>query len=266
MAAFDVMTFNVRGIHDDGINAWPNRAALNVRTIRQNRPDLIGIQEAQSGNLDTYARELTGYDCEPGPLSIRQTDRYHRLPIYWLAERFDCLANGNFYLSETPDEWSLSWGASLVRAVNWVKLRCKQTGFTFIHLNTHLDHEAKQVRLNSARLIVERLAVIREGHLPAIITGDFNALPTSKVYKAFMEAGYSDTFTEAGHSEGEGFNTFHGFKGKDYELSNVRIDWILLHDGDNLRFTVHTCDILRDAEPPVYPSDHYPVLARLGWR
>lgn len=265
MAAFSVMTFNVRGIHDDGINAWPNRAALNVRTIQQNRPDLMGIQEAQSGNLETYAAELTGYTCEPGPLSIRQTDRYHRLPIYWRAERFECLANGGFYQSETPDEWSRSWGASLVRAANWVKLRCKQTGQVFIHLNTHLDHEVELARCNSAKLLVERLSAVREGHLPVIITGDFNALPASETYQTFIEAGYRDTFTAAGHHEGEGTSTFHGFKGKDYELSNMRIDWILLRDGDHSRFTVRACAILRDAELPLYPSDHYPVLAQLEW-
>jgi hypothetical protein len=33
-----VMSFNVRGAsHRDGINAWPDRAEINVRTIRRTR-------------------------------------------------------------------------------------------------------------------------------------------------------------------------------------------------------------------------------------
>jgi hypothetical protein len=27
--------------------------------------------------------------------------------------------------------------------------------------------------------------------------------------------------------------------------------------------TVQCCEVIRDAEPPLYPSDHYPVLAEL---
>jgi endonuclease/exonuclease/phosphatase family metal-dependent hydrolase len=260
----NVMTFNVRGIHDDGANGWPQRAALNVKVIRRCRPDLIGVQEAQSGNLETYAAELPEYACEPGPLSIRQTERYHRVPIYWRAERFECLGSGSFYLSETPDEWSLSWGARLVRAVNWVRLRCRETGLTFIHLNTHLDHEIEQARVNSAQLIVGCLETIREDGLPVIVTGDFNAVPTSKAYQTFINSGYRDTFTEAGHTDAEGLNTFHGFKGEDFAFSNYRIDWILVGADGAGQLNTRSCDILRDAQPPLYPSDHYPVLATLG--
>lgn len=261
--SLSIMTFNVRGTRDDRFNTWPERSALNVRVIQQNRPDLMGLQEAQSGNLDTYAQELTDYACEPGPLSIRQTETYERLPIYWLAERFECRANGGFYLSETPDVWSLGWGANLVRAVNWVKLRCRQTGLEFIYLNTHLDHESERARVNSARLILNRLPVIREERLPVIITADFNTAPNSPVYQTFLAGGCRDTYTEAGHTDTADVNTFHDFQGESYAQEKMRMDWILFQDGADRRFTVKACDILLDAEPPVYPSDHYPVVARL---
>ena len=263
--AFRVMTFNVRGIHEDGVNAWPYRAELNIQTIKRYRPDLIGIQEAQSGNLDSYAAELTEYNCELGPISIRQSDLYHRIPIYWLAERFEYLGSGSFYLSETPHEWSLSWGARLVRAANWVKLRCMQTGQPFIHLNTHLDHEIETVRVNSAKLIIEQLVLARKDGLPAVITGDFNAVPTSKAHSTFITNGYHDTFTNAGHTDAEGINTFHGFKGGSFEFTNFRIDWILVSSGKTTRLKPYTCEVIRDARPPIYPSDHYPVLTELVW-
>lgn len=41
-----------------------------------------------------------------------------------------------------------------------------------------------------------------------------------------------------------------------------RCDWILTRDGA-CSFKVHSCEVLRDATPPIYPSDHYPVLAEL---
>ncbi len=64
-----VMTFNVRGsFHEgDGLNAWNNRAALNVETLKRQAPDLIGFQELQSGNLDTYEEKLPEYGRVLGP-------------------------------------------------------------------------------------------------------------------------------------------------------------------------------------------------------
>ncbi|MDQ4106965.1 MAG: hypothetical protein M3157_07325 [Actinomycetota bacterium] len=64
-----VMSFNVRGAsHEDGINVWGERAAMNVETIRRYGPDIIGFQEVQSENLEVYERELPGYARLPGPV------------------------------------------------------------------------------------------------------------------------------------------------------------------------------------------------------
>lgn len=51
-----VMTFNVRGAYhrQDGVNAWPNRRALNLTTIEKYNPDIVAFQEVQSGNFQTY--------------------------------------------------------------------------------------------------------------------------------------------------------------------------------------------------------------------
>jgi endonuclease/exonuclease/phosphatase family metal-dependent hydrolase len=53
-----VMSFNVRGSFHDARkkNAWRNRADLNVATIERYAPDVIGLQEAQRGNLSAYPR------------------------------------------------------------------------------------------------------------------------------------------------------------------------------------------------------------------
>ena len=50
------MSFNVRGSFRDRDtpNAWDARAALNVETIVRSSPTVIGFQELQSGNLQTY--------------------------------------------------------------------------------------------------------------------------------------------------------------------------------------------------------------------
>ena len=56
-----VMTFNIRGsFHEDGANAWEQRAPLNVEVIQRHAPNLVGFQEFDTGNLHTYQQALTG--------------------------------------------------------------------------------------------------------------------------------------------------------------------------------------------------------------
>jgi hypothetical protein len=40
------------------------------------------------------------------------------------------------------------------------------------------------------------------------------------------------------------------------------VDWIMLRAGQHPIQTT-SCTIVHDAEPPVYASDHYPVVAEL---
>lgn len=257
------MTFNVRGsFHEDGVNNWEGRRTLNMAVLARYTPDIIGFQEAQSGNLEDYTTVLAEYDTEPGPLSIRDTETYHRVPIYWRRDPFKRVDSGGFYLSETPDVWSKSWGSTLVRAVTWVRLRAVDADAEFIVLNTHFPHEQESelARTESARLIVERMREITAPDLPALVMADFNAVPSNEAYQVFTAAGYSDTYRAAGCLED--VNTFHGFMGDAFEMSGLRIDWIFTVPGLR-QITTRACMVITDHEHPVYPSDHYPVLAEL---
>lgn len=258
-----VMTFNVRGsFHPDGVNNWDQRRDLNIATILKHAPDVIGFQEAQSGNLDAYVAELAEYDVELGALSIRQTKDYHRVPIFWRADRFEKVDCGSFYLSDTPDTWSIGWGTIFARAVTWVKLRSLVTGIEFVVLNTHFPHlpDADTARTESARLVVRRLAEITANTCPAVVLADFNAVPTSDAYRVFMQHRYQDTYTANGSRAD--VNTFHGFRGRDFDEADLRIDWILTKNGAQ-SFTTLRCIVITDEAPPLYPSDHYPVQAEL---
>jgi len=57
------MTFNIRGCYNtDGPNAWEKRAELNIATIREAAPHLIGFQEVNRANLKAYRDTLPGYN------------------------------------------------------------------------------------------------------------------------------------------------------------------------------------------------------------
>jgi endonuclease/exonuclease/phosphatase family metal-dependent hydrolase len=58
-----VMTFNIRyGNAPDGENAWPHRRDLVAKVIADEKPDVIGVQEALRSQLDELAEALPEYD------------------------------------------------------------------------------------------------------------------------------------------------------------------------------------------------------------
>jgi len=264
------MTFNVRGsFHEgDGINAWNNRSAVNVETIKRYAPDVIGFQELQSGNLDTYEKELPEYVCVLGPEAGNKTPHEFNA-IFYDPTRLEVLDSGGFWLSTTPEIHSSSWRTRCIRSANWAHLRCLDTGLSFLHLNTHLDHVSKSARAEGSKLIFRKLEETQNGQgndLPVILTGDFNCAPGSLPHRNFTEDGFVDTYLAAGNDDVGGSYTFHAFRGSRYPSrrgsGSGRIDWILLRDQQQ-RIQTKSQLIVRDCdeESGIYPSDHYPILA-----
>jgi endonuclease/exonuclease/phosphatase family metal-dependent hydrolase len=268
------MSFNVRGSFRDRNkkDAWRNRAALNVATIERHAPDLIGLQESQRGNLKAYRKSLPRYAHVRGP-RYGNAIPHDSNAILYDPKRLELLDSGGFWISETPEKYSRSWEARVVRSANWVLFRVLETELSLLHLNTHLDHKSGLARREGSKLILEKAAEIadRRGDAPPIVvTGDFNSRPGSPTYRSFAEAGYVDTYLAAGNEDTEEANTFHAFEGARFrdahpERGPRRLDWILLKDPrDRLRTESHR--IVRDADERsgLYPSDHYPVLAELS--
>ena len=282
MTMLRVMTFNLRGAGypKDAPNLWQNRADLNLRTIRKYAPDLIGFQELQEGNLQTYNKELTEYDSFLGTPS-NEPHFYNYNSIYWNPERFELVNSGGMFLSETPDVWSKSWDSMFVRSANWVRLRSKEHGRELLHFNTHLDHVGVQARVHGSRLIIQKALQLSQGELPVILTGDFNCIPwlpeyglpqgldfEDTGYSEFKRNGFRDIFQETGHMDTSRSHTFHGFEGDAFSVLlsgfSQRIDWILVRDGNSSMMAVAS-EIVLDAEPPIYPSDHYPFIGDISW-
>jgi hypothetical protein len=113
MPTMRVMSFNIGcaiGTEDHGENAWVHRAPLNVTTILHHAPDLIGFQECDDGNLQSYHEHLSEYEYMLGPPADAPD-----LPVYnaiaWHPRRLELLDSGGFYLSKTPEKWSRDWDA-----------------------------------------------------------------------------------------------------------------------------------------------------------
>jgi endonuclease/exonuclease/phosphatase family metal-dependent hydrolase len=187
------------------------------------------------------------------------------MALYFRRDRFEKLAGGHFWLSETPDVvGSKSWDSSLPRMVTWVKLRDRQrpNGKPIAYFNTHFDHLGKTARLESARLVGRQIATLGKD-CAVILTGDFNTDEASPPYQALFDAqngvaatlvdSYRATHPERAAAEG----TFSGFQAT--QIEGARIDWI----GVSRDWQVIAADIDRATRDGRTPSDHFPVTAVL---
>ena len=260
MTELRIMTFNLRGsIFSDGKNIWENRAHLAVATISDSDPDLIGLQEAHPGNLETLEKDLGSYTQERGP-RYDNKEPFAFPAILWKAERLEKLESGGFWISKTPEVYSADWDTKFVRSACWVRFREIETGKAFLCLNTHLDVASEEARVEGSRLIVDKLQDLAGG-LPVVVLGDFNANFGTETYQTFINHGFKDVYLETGNEDGEDVYTIHRFTGEKQSWER-RIDWILTRDGEG-KVEAESCRIIRDASPPLYPSDHYPVEANI---
>ena len=94
----------------------------------------------------------------------------------------------DFWLSTITDRPNKVWDAVLPRICTWGKFRDKQTGFTFLFFNLHMDHIGVQARAESAKLILKKLKEFPE-KLPAILTGDFNVDQHNESYLLLDNSG-----------------------------------------------------------------------------
>ena len=81
-------------------------------------------------------------------------------PVFYRKDKYDLVDSGTFWLSETPELPSLGWNGGCNRLCTWVILREKATGFTYAHVNTHLDNASEEARVNGAKLVREKILLL----------------------------------------------------------------------------------------------------------
>lgn len=249
-----VMTFNVRYPSDTGPNRWEVRRPVMVSLIRDARPDVIGTQELFQRQGDDLVGALPQYRWFGRDRRGGHGDEH--MGVLYRPDRLLLVSQGDFWLSDTPERpGSTSWGADLPRMATWGVFETRGDRRRFVLLNTHLAHRDQdaKARRRSAELILARLPAIAAG-LPLVLAGDMNAEPSSDAYKAFAGQ-LTDVWTAAGRRRGPA-ETFHGFSGK----ADRRIDYLFVRG-----FTAREAETHDDHDGEVYPSDHFPVSAKLAF-
>ncbi len=255
--AITAITYNLRFDNpSDGPDAWPERRSWLAAQIRFYNPDLLGVQEALLSQLLYLDQECPAY-ARVGVGRDDGADKGEFSALLYRRDRFELLGSGTFWLSPTPEGPSKGWDAALPRVCTWAHLRDRLNGKELWVYNTHFDHIGREARLESARLILSR---IREqaGSAPAILMGDLNATPDDAPI-ALLRAGLHDTRQRSVEPAFGPEATFNGFKF--HEIPANRIDYIFVNDP----WRVLQQATLTDSRNGHYPSDHFPVLARIDW-
>ncbi|WP_279070066.1 endonuclease/exonuclease/phosphatase family protein [Alistipes timonensis] len=254
-----VMTLNMRYDNpEDGANNWRFRRERIAGLIRSEAVDLLGTQEVLANQFDDLQALLPGYRAVGvGREDGARAGEFNA--VFFRSDRFELLDSGVFWLSENPETpGSKGWDGACERLATWTVLRDKSGG-ELLFINTHLDHIGEQARREGVALLLRRIETLRAGR-PVILTGDFNAEPSSPVIARIVaDSALRSAWDTAPIRSGSAWS-FSDF-GQLPEEERPLIDYVFYGGG----LEVVSCSILPDTLGGGYLSDHAPVEARLKY-
>lgn len=253
-----VMSFNLRyDTPGDGANAWRFRKDMVCKIFTDNHVDIAGTQEAlhhQIIDLEKCLPEFswTGVGRDDG----KKTGEY--AAIFYRKSRFRQTDGGTFWLSEKPEQpGSMGWDAACPRIVTWAEFLDTRTNKNFFLFNTHFDHAGDTARLESARILINKIKSISRGK-KSLVSGDFNFGPDSEPYQMLNGSSTLNDSRTACQTEVKGPDwTFHGFNP---EGRRFRLDYIFVSND----FRVRGHKTINKNREGRYPSDHLPLITKVS--
>ncbi|WP_199623608.1 endonuclease/exonuclease/phosphatase family protein [Paenibacillus alkalitolerans] len=257
-----VMTFNLRrNSWMDGRNAWRCRKRGAAEAILSAGADLIGTQEGLPLMLEELDSLLPGY-ARIGEGRDGGSQGEH-CAIYFAKEHWTPVEHGTFWLSPAPEKpGSRGWGAAFPRICTWAAFEAADgSGARLAVYNVHLDHISGLARERGAALaaarLIERRACAGE---PAVLLGDFNTRPRRPAVAQLSAPPCRLVDAYGAYPGGTAAvgATYHGFRGG--RAGGEPIDYIFTTEDVFIDRIV----VDRDRYAGKYPSDHYPVIARIS--
>ena len=281
-----VMSFNVQTENGTSVD-FALRAEMLRDLLDDRQPDSIGMQEV-TVNWIKWMDSVSFNDSYAG-VGEGRTPGGEASSIYYRKDKFELVATGTFWLSETPDVvGSALPNANYPRICTWAHLRDKVTGFEYIHVNTHLDHngnnsssDGKSIRTNQIRIMLEYLQKLPD--VPMVLTGDFNQAKTTSEgvnYAMFKNILGESTFTattgekitgnfaEARADAAEtvspdqwaSMTKYWDEGGSSYNPAKKPIDYVFYTPAD---FTAVRYENIHYHRDGIYMSDHLPQYCEL---
>ena len=253
MKAMKIMSFNIR-CGDVGAESWSDRIGIVCRTILESGADSVGIQEATPEWMDALKENIGDkYDY----VGIGRDDGKNKgeySPVFYLKDKYEAVECDNFWLSETPEEPSFGWDAACRRICSWARLKDKETGTEYVHINTHFDHIGVEARRNSVDMIIAHAKSFVD--IPVVFTADMNVVEGTENYNQFVNSDYFDD-TKKLAPDTMHYCTYHDTKPDEHK--DEVIDYVMINKGFKaLKYVVMT-----EGLDGRFVSDHYPIYAEI---
>lgn len=249
-----VMSYNIRlGSGEDGTNSWMYRCPATLEMLKDQTPDVFGVQEALGYQVNFLDEFADGYDYVGVGREDGKKEGEH-MAIFWNKKTMKLLKWGTFWLSETPEKPSMGWDAACYRTATWALMKDKRTGKKFYFVNTHLDHVGKEARANGLALIVDRIAEINPDGLPMVLLGDFNVKPDDPCLVGL------DARMKSARKIAAKTDSHHTYNGWGKATKDSVIDYIYI-SGFSACPEYQT--VTKKYSNRTFISDHYPITARL---
>ena len=254
-----VMTYNIRlSLESDKENSWNNRKDDALALMSYYHPDYFGVQEAVPQQMIDIKTNLKDYDF----VGVGRDDGKNQgeySAIFYDKNKLEVTKSGTFWLSETPEKPSKGWDAAYNRVCTYAFFKIKKTGKQFLAMNLHFDHVGDVARVNSAKLILEKIKKLNPKNVPLTLTGDFNLTDDSEPIKIISKS-LDNVFYHSKKTHYGPKGTFTGF-----DINTIpqdRIDYIFVKG-----FEVLSNRTINDRrENLLYPSDHFPILAEINFK
>jgi len=250
----NIITYNIRlDVESDGVNQWNNRKEGVISLIKEEKPDVLGIQEGLPHQIKYLSNQLDEYSMIGEGRDGGDNGEYSA--IYYKNKKLTLLTDQTFWLSETPSIPSIGWDAALNRVATVGVFRIISSNQKLIVYNTHFDHIGIQAREKSVSVIVNHIKDNDFINNEIIVMGDLNAEPSDAPIKLLAE-NLEDSFNIFPIQEPSG--TFNGFD-LDSKLLN-RIDYIFTK---NIEVEDYR-HIEKKLPNKLWPSDHLPIFISIN--
>lgn len=247
-----IMSANVRCYSPEDLfeKSWFYRANLLIEDVNSVKPDIIGFQEVTFLHYDYLKRAMPDYTSE---IAYRDdTILSEGCPIFYRTDKYEKIDSGSFWLSETPEVMSKSWGSACYRICTYMILKDKATENEFVVFNTHLDHVSDEARIEGIKVVLDKISEF--GNIPAFLMGDLNAAPDSETILS-THASFDDAHDIA--LEADNGPTYHKWG---EQPDRERIDYIMISKGAS---TVSEYRIVDNCHDGAYSSDHSAIYIKV---
>ena len=253
-----IMSFNIHTGNDGstGANSWPTRKVACAEMIRDQKPSIVGFQEAQFDSQWTYMKTELADTYNSYGVSRNtgeESGSGETMGVLYDKSIIELLESGTFWLSETPNTPSKGWGANYYRTATWIRFKYLPTNKEFFFINTHLDHQVSDARIGGMQLIADKFKKYKDTH-PLFLTGDMNTTSDNEAMDSIEDFMYN-TRDNAPAPLTDYATTFPNY-GK--STSVKMIDHI--YCSNNLRVLEYHTIVEKYNDIP-YVSDHNPIYA-----